>query len=282
MDDGSIEWVNGGVFYLSEWYAKQNGLTADFTARDKFELLSTVYDEKSYYEDTSYIPSYGRDLYDLAKMLLETAFPEGSEGYGEWIIDESLKFVNDITSRSTAPLPRDTIANNLQLVANAGRCVLYQDREGRLRIERINAENTDYEINSFNSYLKPEISLTKPLRQVKVKWYAYGGDNITTEDLSYPLDENIPVGTKGETIIIDNPLLTNSGAVSKVAEWVYSYLKNRTTLDLSWRPDVRLDALDIVKNSNEYNASQVRMTDVELTYNGAFRATGKGKVIGNG
>ena len=44
MSDGSVEWIKGGTFYLSEWYAKQNGLTADFTARDLLEFMSAIYE----------------------------------------------------------------------------------------------------------------------------------------------------------------------------------------------------------------------------------------------
>ena len=54
------------------------------------------------------------------------------------------------------------------------------------------------------------------------------------------------------------------------------------TLDSSWRADVSLDALDIVNHENDYSTNRVRMTEVEFKYNGAFRGTGKGKVIGNG
>jgi hypothetical protein len=280
MDDGSIEWVNGGKFYLSDWYAKQNGLTADFTARDKFEFLTAVY------EDEPYVSPMRRDLYTLATKLLEAAnLPEGSDG---WFVDESLKGINNLDMYTTAPLPTDTIANNLQLVANAGRCVLYQDRDGKIRIEPINLDDTDYEISSFNGYSKPEISLSKPLRQVKVKAYSYtwnddtNGLDINNVELSYPADADIPTGATGETIIVDNPIITNNNMGRSLAEWMYSYLKNRMTLEVSWRADVRLDALDILKIRNDYNTNRVRMTDVEYTYNGAFRATGKGKVIGNG
>ena len=106
----------------------------------------------------------------------------------------------------------------------------------------------------------------------------------TSTEVSYP--ETVSEGVTGETIIIDNPLVTgewDDGANARaIAEWMYTYLNKRMTLDSSWRPDVRLDALDIVKNHNDYNTSRVCMTDVEFQYNGAFRATGKGKVIGNG
>ena len=286
LDDGTIEWIPGGTFFLSEWYAKQNGLTADFTARDLLELLSDIYYDKN--PDPDY-PNYfyfeERSLYDLATKVLNTAqLPLDSNGNVRWHIDESLKSIT-----TYAPLPNDTRANCLQLIANAGMCVLYQDRKGILRIEPLKDEVEDYEINSFNSYSKSEVTLSKPIGKVVVKEYKYrnGANGIESETIDYYVD----VGATGETIVLDNPLITyiidDTGItdfpfVEEVGQWVGAYLSHRMTLDSSWRADVRLDVLDIVKNKNDYNTNRVRMTEVEFKYNGAFRGTGKGKVIGNG
>ena len=265
LNDGSVEWIKGGTFYLSEWYAKQNGMTADFTARDLLEFMSDSYDES---HDLS-----PRTLYDLAvKVLLAADLPLNGDGTVKWVIDESLKSIT-----TTAPLPKDTIANCLQVIANAGGCVLYQDRSGTLRIEPLKFDVTDYKINLFNSYSKSEITIAKPIKQVSVKVYSYtNGDNgvesTTTEVV-------VGVGITGETIVVDNPLVTDSDRASAIGEWIGTNLGNRMTLDSSWRADVRLDALDIVTNENSYNTNNVRMTDVEFKFNGAFRGTGKGKVI---
>ena len=276
LADGSIEWIPGGTFFLSEWYAKQNGLTADFTARDMLEFMSDVYKESHNVSS--------RTLYDLAIKILKAAnLPQTSSGGDRWVIDEDR--LRAITT--TAPLPEDTLANCLQLIANAGRCVLYQDRNGILHIEPLKGSetdtstDTDYEITAFNSYSKSEVTLSKPLRQVKVKVYTYSNDgDSTTTEVAYPTD--VSQDTKGETIIIDNPLITSLTEPSALAEWLYTHLSHRMTLDSSWRADVSLDALDIVLNKNGYGTQRVRMTDVEFKYNGAFRGTGKGKVIGNG
>ena len=272
LDDGSIEWIPGGTFYLSEWYAKQNGITADFTARDMLEFMSSVYTES--HNLTS------RTLYSLAeKVLLAADLPLNSDSSRKWVIDESLNSIS-----TTAPLPIDTLASCLQLIANAGRCVLYQDRDGILHIEPLKGSSTDtstdtdYKITTFNSYSKSEITLSKPLKQVKVKMYTYtSSDESTFTEVSYPAE--ISSAIKGETIIIDNPLITNTASASALGEWLYEHLSHRMTLDSSWRADVRLDALDIVKNVNTYDTNRVRMTEVEFKYNGAFRGTGKGKVI---
>ena len=278
FDDGSIGWIDGGIFYLSEWYAKQNGMTADFTARDLLEFMSEVHTD---IHDLS-----ERSLYELATEILTAAhLPVGNNGTSRWLIDESL-----LNIKTTAPLPVDTLANNLQLIANMAKCVLYQDRDGILRIEPLNGSetdtsyDTDYEINSFNSYSKSEISLSKPLRQVRVKVYTYtaGDDGIESETAEVEYPASVPANVVGETLVIDNPLVTSSERALALGEWMYNHLRHRMTLDSSWRADVKLDALDIVKNVNAYNTRRVRMTEVEFKYNGAFRGTGKGKVIENG
>ena len=268
LNDGSVEWIKGGTFYLSEWYAKQNGMSADFTARDLLEFMSAVHVDKDYKG-----PSWRRNLYLLAENVLSEAnLPLNSNGTVKWLIDESLEQIF-----TTAPLPQDTLANCLQLIANAAKCVLYQDRDGTLHIEPLKEEVSDYKINSFNSYSKSEITVAKPIKQVVVKVYQYtigdkGVESTTT-------DVVVDVGTAGEIITIDNPLVTDEDRARAIGSWVGTHLGHRMTLDSSWRADVRLDALDIVTNENSYNTNDLRMTEVNFSFNGAFRGTGKGKVI---
>ena len=265
LNDGSVEWIKGGTFYLSEWYAKQNGLTADFTARDLLEFMSANY------EDNHNLSS--RTLYNLAEKVLNAAdLPRNGDGSVKWVIDKSLKSIT-----TTAPLPQDTLANCLQLIANAGECVLYQDRNGTLRIEPLKSNVTDYKINKFNSYSKSEISVSKPVKQVNVKVYSYTTDEEGIKSTS--TEVAVGVGETGETVVIDNPIVTDTTRASSLGAWIGTHLGQRMTLDTSWRADVRLDALDIISNENDYNTNNIRMTEIAFKYNGAFRGTGKGKVI---
>ena len=264
--DNATEWIDGGTFYLSEWSAPQNGLTAEFTARDLLEFMSTIY-----YDNIAAIGE--RTLYDLVLFVLNRAdLPLNSDGTVKWVIDDSLKDIS-----TTAPLPEDTLANCLQMIANAAECVLYQDRKGTLHIEPLSVDETDYSIDSFNSYSKSEIKLSKTIKQVNVKVYTYAiGENgitSTTTEVVYPIN------VMGEIITVDNPLITDVERATSLAQWMATHLGHRMTIDSSWRADVRLDALDIVKHTHAYNTSPVRMTDVEFVYNGAFRGKGKGKVI---
>lgn len=157
-----MEWIDCGTFYMSEWDAPQSGMTADFKARDLLEFMTGTY----YYG--VYSPN-GISLYDLAVSVLQDAdLPLEDDGTVKWVIDASLKNIYTV-----APLPVDTHANCLQLIANAGGCAIYQDRKGILHIAPFVHTETDYGINHFNSFSKSEISLSKPLKQVDVPCYSY-------------------------------------------------------------------------------------------------------------
>jgi hypothetical protein len=84
---------------------------------------------------------------------------------------------------------------------------------------------------------------------------------------------------KGETVSVDNPLITSHDRAIAIAEWVESYMKNRMVLSSDWRADPRLDALDVVSNENTYNTNRVLMTNVSYSYNGTFKGKGEGRVI---
>jgi hypothetical protein len=121
------------------------------------------------------------------------------------------------------------------------------------------------------------VTLSKPIKYVEMTTYFYTmgetGIESTTGKAGAWCGEN------GETISADNPLITDAVWAIDVGRWMGTHLGHRITLDSSWRADVRLDALDIVTNENGYNSKQVRMTEVEFRFNGAFRGTGEGKVI---
>lgn len=160
LNSGEVEYIPGGVFYLSEWEAPQNGLEASFTARDLLEFMRKTYTRGLYRPN-------GINLYDLAvDVLNEANLPLNGDGSVKWVIDDKLK-----TVYTTAPLPLAPLSECLQYIAQAACCVVYCDRLGVLHIEPISTEVTDYELTSFNMFSRPEISLQKPLRSVNTKVY---------------------------------------------------------------------------------------------------------------
>lgn len=266
LDDKTVEWIKGGTYYLSEWRAAQNGIGADFTARDLLEFL--------FAEQTDVVSEISsRSLYELAEGILVSAnLPLNNDGSRKWYIDESLRDIY-----TSAPLPVDTKANCLLMIANASGCVLHQDRNGIIRIEQNVSNVSDYSIGLNNSYKKPEIVLSKTIKEVVVKVYEYS--IVDNEIKSVATEIVVRVGDNGEQVKVDNPLITDEERAMAVGNWVADYLKNRISLEVDWRPDVRLDALDIIRIANDYDNSNVIMTEVDFNFAGAFRGKGKGRVI---
>ena len=245
--NGEVEWIKAGTFYLNEWETPQNGITATFSARDLLEFMSD-----------NYSGTNSGTLEAIATSALTQAnLPMSSVSGNRWALDSSL---SSISAPSGVDLSGYTIAEVLQLVANAACCVLYQDRDGILHIEPLPDGETDYEIKQFNSYANSEISLTKQLKAVDVN----DGTAVVT------------VGTVGETQKISNPLISSSRAQT-VAQWAANYLQNRKILSGDYRADPRLDALDRVTTINQFAESTVLVTNVNYTYNGAFRGSYEGR-----
>lgn len=273
-DNGTTQGVQAGRFFLSEWEAKRNGITAEFKARDAFAFMSNTY------RDTA-TSVQRRTLYQLLTAVcesIELPYTTNSQG---WVTNAPLT-LNKIST--TAVLPEETVANCIQLIANAAECVFKVESTGTINIESLQGSSTDtsydadYTIDSFNSYTKPELTLSKPLKKVIVKVYTYtqGSNGIES---SVTDEAVISVGEEGETVTIDNPLITDIEWATSVGNWVASELSKRASIETSWRPDVRLQPLDIIQETDDYNTHRVRMTEIEYKYNGAFRGTGKGKVM---
>lgn len=114
MDDGSIEWLPGATLYLKEWSADDEEM--DFSATDRFDGMDNIYYRGQYRAE-------GISLYDLAVDVLTDAAVD----YREYWIDPYLRDV-----KVSNPMPAVSHKEALQLIANAGRCILYQDRAGNI------------------------------------------------------------------------------------------------------------------------------------------------------
>lgn len=116
LDDGNIEWIKMHSLYVSEWSADDSSAT--ITAVDILKYLDEKYYKGIYYED-------GISLYDLAVLVLTGAGLNEDEYY----IDSYMKkvYVHN-------PLPNVTHKEALQIIANAGRCIMDYDRNGKIRI----------------------------------------------------------------------------------------------------------------------------------------------------
>ena len=184
--------------------------------------------------------------------------PYGAKVY----IDSTLQGVSTDFSADTSEY---TQAEVLQMVANAGNCVLYQDRDGVLRIEPLKALLSGYNITENESYSYPEVTLSKPLKAVRV---SYGEESYT-----------LNVAEVGEVQTIDNPLITTEVAASRAAKWVAPILQERQTISGNFRADPRVDVCDKVTVDSKYGVcNAVVITNIKYEFTGAFRGTYTGRV----
>ena len=117
---------------------------------------------------------------------------------------------------------------------------------------------------------------------VRLRFVAHGDYSI--EVRGRPLVETehsirVPLSNTGVFQTIENPLATTSSEAYDLAYDLERFIKSRQIVDLEWRSDPRLDVLDKVTVRGKYGDLTVVMTDIHYTYNGNFRARGRGRVI---
>lgn len=109
--NGETEWVDSAYLYLSDAPTVRENV-ATFQANDAISYLTDTYYRGMYMPD-------GISLYDLAENVLADA------GVTAYELPLGLKDV-----KTKAPMPVLSHRECLQIIANAGRCVLYTDVNG--------------------------------------------------------------------------------------------------------------------------------------------------------
>ena len=249
--NGVTEWIDGGVFWLSEWNTPSNGLGANFTAKDAFSLM-----------DKPYTGSLSGSLYSIATDAIVEADLPTSVGY---FIDTRL---NDLVVNVSGDTNNYTVAAVLQMVAHAANCVIYQDRAGNIHIEPRSNTYSGYMISEDISYSHPEYTINKPLQSISVGYGSDGGRAI------------VAVNTKGEVQTIDNPFIMTREDAVRVANNARDVLSDRKVLSGEFRADLRLDALDNIIVISKYSSNIICVTDIKYsTTGGTFRGQYTGRMI---
>lgn len=259
--NGSTEWIKAGVFYLSEWNAPPNGLEARFVARDTFEFLLNS-DVNGFY--------MGGNLSAIITGASSSLLPKDSKIESDPVLaNTSFREVN-VTESTTA-------AEIVQKCAHAGCCVMRYDRDGIFHVEPFKQAFADYIIMDEErgitgiplslSYSYPELTLSKPLREVSVNY----GEEST---------HKLVVSESGEQQTVSNDYIYDDTQAALVAAWVRDVLKTRKTISGEFRADPRLDLYDVVNVEDRYGKLlPVAITNIKYTYNGSFKGSYTGRVL---
>lgn len=114
IEDNITEWVPGAKIFLKSWQADDKQMK--ITAVDRFDYMQGTYFKGKYYSD-------GISLYDLAIDVLADAGVDPREYWLDGYLKDVIVY---------NPVPVVSHKEALQIIANAGRCILTQDREARI------------------------------------------------------------------------------------------------------------------------------------------------------
>ena len=156
LSDGSIEWIPWGLSYSTgDFDVSKSGIVAEVSVKcaGLADHLTMTYDEGVY-------SAAGRSLFDLATDVMKFA---GFENTIE--LDNALK-----TIYTHNPLPSSKVNECLQLIANAGRCIMNHSRGGYIQILRENDSATGFDINFDKMTDTPTTTKIPPLRNLSVEY----------------------------------------------------------------------------------------------------------------
>lgn len=159
--NGDIEWLPETTSYLNTWSA--DDVQAKFTSTDRFYQLTDTYYKGLYRSD-------GITLYDLALDVLNDA---GITDEREYYIDPYLKRIKVYN-----PLPPVKHSEALQIIANAGRCALYEDRANNIHLKASFVPDMQVSVNNKTDYS----SIENLLKDNKKDAYAIASNDFSLVD----------------------------------------------------------------------------------------------------
>lgn len=199
FEDGTIEWIKTATLKVSTW--ESDDKTAQIRAVDYLRSLDNSYYKGQYYTN-------GITLYALAKLVLVDAEIEEKDYY----VDPYLK---KVTVKN--PLPNVTHREALQIIANAGRCVLSINRNGQIQLKSSFIPDSSIVSNGETSYSNVANTLNETLKQEYAE-YTVNFTKVSAEQYFIPrtLQSSINTGYISSSIsdadgkFTSNPIITRS------------------------------------------------------------------------
>jgi hypothetical protein len=267
--ESDFEFVSIGKYYLTDWQTDEGSMTTTFTARDIFDRLETLEYKVSL---------TATNLYALAEDILTKA------EISDYQIDS--KLLGDTTNGFEAPL---NAREALQNITIAGRAVIYQDRQGKVIIRRIEPLSTstgfitfpspdtfiglalypevtnDYAFQAIdfeNTFAEPQINLNEPISSLifLVNDATPDGTEVTFAN---------PIPNNGATYKIENPLINTALQAERVADWMFDEYNMRGYYRANWRQNPALTCGDAIMIEDGFGQNKkARIVKQEFQFEG--------------
>lgn len=201
LEDGTIEWIpwihsySTGDFSIS---GSDAVTLVSIKCAGLMEHMSMQYDSGKFYPN-------GRSLYDLVYDVINDA---GFRNVVE--VDNALK-----TIMTRVPLPTGQVNTLLQLIANAGHCIMNYSRGGVLQIYRDTTNKTDFDMNFGKMTEKPETTKIAPLRYLSTQYHPVSVSNDITTVVN---EQEVEVANSKKVYKLTN-LITNGNFETNFDGW---------------------------------------------------------------
>lgn len=237
LSDGSIEWIPWGLSYSTgDFDVSKSGIVAEVSIKcvGLADHLTMTYDEGVY-------SAAGRSLFDLATDVMKFA---GFENTIE--LDNALK-----TIYTHNPLPSSKVNECLQLIANAGRCVMSHSRGGYIQILRESKKTTGFDINFDKMTDTPTTTKIPPLRNLSVEYNSIKVNSevsaaVNAVEISAPTEHEYTFTHQAYT----NQKVEVSGSLSVVG--TPKYYAYKTVVTLKGTGTVTINGNSLTENKIEY------------------------------
>lgn len=156
-----------------------------------------------------------------------------------------------------------SLAEVLQLVANACGCILFVDRYGRINIVKRGTMTEHYILSGKVCYTTPQVKFSERIGDTTLI-SNHGGDIASTDYSGY---------TVGGRQIITNPIINDNNTLDICVSMFNKLSAQRKSVSASCRFDPALDLFDIIVVPHGETVEIGCVTDIDATYNGAWKGT---------
>lgn len=255
LEDGTIEYVTMGNYYLNDW--QTDGNTATLTANDKLSFITQSYSVPS---------ATTKTLKNWAITLLTQV------GYTDYDIDDSLDSISVTTQFDSIDIKK-----LLKDIAIASQTMLYVDTDDKVVFKKL-PTTQEGEIDFANMYKEPKISLDPVTNQVLVEVWDY---SKTPEQRTIIDIHNYSAGDEIFTKEYkDNPFVTTTTIATNVGNYMLGILSNRLEYSIDWRQNPTFDINCKVEVEDGFNENKNMVIEKQtFKYNGYLHGTTLGKGV---
>lgn len=149
-----------------------------------------------------------------------------------------------------------------------------------IRYEVDKSKCTAVETYSGAYYLRLSLKLNQKIEEANPLEVRFAGADV--EIFSSTLTVwDVSDKEAGETLTIDNPLISDEKAALRVGNYVKNLINRRETYQLSYVGDPAITPMEDVTIPSNENSDTISptLTSTELTFNGGYRGTLKGRIL---